>query len=215
MNLTQLQARLARYLGLANVTDDPDVAAWTAIALNDAQLSIATELQIPRDVRTVTIPPGPYSLGPGVQSWGLLAAADTTNGNPLGVVSTARRVAEFPSLPPASVPRIVAYEPSTNTIELLPPPIAPVTVVLYLALIPADMVNPTDEPWNGQYADWHDLVAMRAALLVQEADWADPNRVAWVKKRYDEKLASFMRRINEHKDIAPQSEVRLDELAGT
>lgn len=210
MTLAQLQSHLARLIGLQAPGDDPNVAAWMTDALNQAQLEIATDLQIPRSITTIPAVSGSFPVPGGTQSWGILAARDLTNNNPLAIVDPARRLAELGPLT-TGVPSYLEYDPSAGTLVPYPVPTAPIDIELVYAVIPTDMVNPTDQPWNGAYPDYHFLVAMKAALLIHESDWADPNRIQWVMTRFSLQLRKFAKRINAGKDFKPRSEVELDD----
>lgn len=212
MTLAQLQTQLARLIGLQNIGNDPNVAAWTTDALNQAQLEIATDLQIPR-VR-FTLGPGvnPFVLPSGIQSWGVIAVRDITNDNPLAIVDPARRLAESN---PSSTGIPVFAEYDFNQLNLYPVPTAPVQIEVVAAVIPADMTLPTDQPWNGQYPDYHGLIAMKAALLIHESDWDDPQRIQWVMGRYAARLRQFVKRINAEKDAKPRSEVEIHDAPRT
>jgi len=212
MTLAQLQGQLARLIGLQNVSNDPNVAAWVTDALNQAQLEIAVDLQIPRTRFTLGPGVNPFVLPPGIQSWGVLAVRDITNDNPLAIIDPSRRLAE--SNPTATgVPIFAEY--GFNQLNLYPAPTTPVQIEVVAAVIPADMVLATDQPWNGQYPDYHGLIAMKAALLIHESDWSDPKRTQWVMGRYAARLNQFVKRINAKKDAKPRSEVEISDAPRT
>jgi len=212
MNLGQLQTQLARLIGLDSTDNDPNVAAWATDALNQAQHEIAVDLQIPRSSVLLPSVSGPVSLPSNVQSWGVLAVFDATNHNPLAIIDEAKGYAEGAPTAITGTPTIAVYSHSANTLTPHPIPSSPIDLYVHYAFIPPDMTSSTDEPWAGQYRDHHYIVALKAALLIHESDWADPKRVEWVMSRYSLRLQRLRQRIEAQKDAKPRSEVEIHDL---
>lgn len=210
MTLTQLQAYLARELGLSALADDPVFQGWSLDAFNEIQNDVATRLQIPRAVATVSGVTGPFPVPAGMQSWGLLSARDITNNNQLAVVGVARRQALIGSAG-AGIPAFIQYDPALTAIALYPTPATPVNVELYFAIVPTPLANPTDQPLNGLFQEWHHVIALGAAQRIIEADWADENQVRWLVQRYENELNKFAERVREGKDTKPRSEVEIND----
>jgi len=214
MTLAQLQSRLARFLGLQNIGDDPAYLTWSTDALNDAQIEVAAELQVPRRLTTIVASSGPFPAPSDIQTWGIIAATDTTNGNPLAIVDPQTRLAKYPSNT-IGTPELIEYYQVSNTLQLYPAPPAPVNVEIYYARIPTPMVAPTDEPFDGMYREYHIIVALKAALLVHEADWGDPSRVQWVYQRYEIEKRRFAERVNKERHTKPLGEGEISGFTGT
>lgn len=214
MTLTQLQAYLARELGLSALADDPVFQGWSLDAFNEVQNDVATRLQIPRAITTVTGVTGPFPVPAGMQSWGLLAARDITNNNQLAVVGVARRQALVGSAA-AGIPAFIQYDPALATLDLFPAPVTPVNIELYFAVLPSPLASPGDQPLNGLFSEWHHVIALGAAQRLIEADWADENQVRWLVRRYEDELSKFAARVLEEKDTKPRSEVELDDAPRT
>lgn len=214
MNLTQLQAYLARELGLTALADDPVFQAWSLNAFNEVQNDVATRLQIPRATTVQPGVAGPFPVPAGMQSWGLLSAWDTTNGNPLAIVGVARRQALVGSLPPGT-PAFLEYDPALANITPYPAPAVPVNIELYYAVVPTPLANPTDQPLNGLFQEWHHVIALGAAQRIIEADWADENQVRWLLRRYEDELVKFAIRVRQGKDVKPRSEVEINDAPRT
>ena len=214
MTLTQLQAYLARELGLSALADDPVFQNWSLDAFNEIHLDVATRLQIPRATTIVPNVAGPFPVPAGMQSWGLLSARDATNNNPLAIVGVARRQALVGN-PPPGIPAFLEYDPALINVTPYPTPAAPVNIELYFAVIPAQLVNPTDQPFNGLFQEWHHVVALGAAQRITESDWADENQVRWLIQRYEDELAKFASRVRHGKDVKPRSEVEIDDAPRT
>lgn len=196
-------------MGLKNITDDDVFNAWAVDALNDAMINIAVELQIPRVITTVSSVTTQFTLPSNMQTWGLLAVSDTTNGNPLAVVDLARRIAVAPTTA-TGTPRFVAYDPSRSYAEISPPSATDINLEILYAAVPTQMSVDTDTPFDGLYSEFHHVVAMGAALLAHEGDWADPQRIDWVRKRYVSEMEAFRQRINANSLSRPRSEVEID-----
>lgn len=210
MTLADLQSRLARLVGTSAITDDPVFSSWSVDVLNDSMDKIATALQIPRNRISIPGVTASFAVPADMQTWGLLAVTDTTNGNPLAIVDAARGMARYAPPPIASIPAAAVYEPSNPNVDILPNAAAPISVDVLYAVYPDQLVNPTDEPFNGTYREYHYIVALGAALLVHEGDWADIQRVDWVRKRYEQELEEFTRRVNAFHKAKPRSEVEID-----
>jgi len=214
MTLTQLQAYLARELGLTALADDPVFQAWSLNAFNEVQLDVATRLQIPRAIITQPSVSGPFPVPAGMQSWGLLSARDTTNDNPLAIVGVARRQALTRSTPPG-IPAFLEYDPALATLTPYPTPAAPVNIELYFAIVPTQLAAPGDQPFNGLFQEWHHVVALGAAQRITEADWGDENQVRWLIRRYEDELVKFANRVRHGKDVKPRSEVEIHDAPRT
>lgn len=194
MTYADLQQRLALYLGLGSLADDPNVAAWGPIALNDAQRELSSIFKIPRTTEAFSTNPA-FTTFP-AQYDGILQASETNIGRPLAVLTSSKAISRFPNFPTASdvyPAAVVQDEINHSQLTFYPNPTSPFSVSVLYAYVAPDMVNPTDVPWGGAYAEWHDTIALRAALQIFEADWADKERIGWVKKRHDERLSQFAR----------------------
>ncbi len=209
MTLADLKLRLARLLGLENVSDDPVFSAWSSAALNDAMGKLSAQLQIPRKTYTLSSVVDSATAPSDMQTWGLLAANDMTNGTSLAIIDPARRMSRFPEAVTAP-PTAVEYDVANNRLTLWPKPPSKIDLLILYAAVPQQMVADTDVPFNGQYDEFHYIIAFGAALLVHEGDWGDPQRVDWVRKRYIEELAEFVARVNTFNKSKPRSEVEID-----
>ena len=210
MTFAQLQALLARYLGLQALADDPVFNAWGPDALNDAHLQIARELQIPRRVDTYVSTPDEIIIPPDIQTWGILTAYNDTDGVPMTVISPARS-----GMVTGTIPRFIVYDPSILNVRLLPQPTTPINVTTYVAIVPLQLVNDTNEPFNGRYAEFHHVVALKAALDILDGDiGGDDQRVQWLMSRYLDSMRRFERAVDEGKDVRPRSKVVIDDVAG-
>ncbi len=210
MTYAELQNRLARYLGLQALADDPRFNAWGPDAINDALLEIAQELQIPRRVETVASAAETVTPTVAPQTWGILAAYNETDGIPLTVISYART-----ALIGSAFPRYLLYDPSLPSMTLAPAPLVPsISVRLYYAVTPSTLVAPTDEPFNGAYSEFHHVIALRAAMLMLEGDSGDEKTTEWLTARYRYELQRWRRAAIEGKGVRPRSEVNLDDFAG-
>ena len=205
MTYAELQDALARLVGVQALGNDPALATWAPQVLNEAQDDIARLLQIPRATTTLTYT-GPVTLPAGAQSWGLLAATDLTHGNTLAIVDSTRK---HGLAAPGSVgiPQWAAYDGISNELELIPTPTAPLTLELVYAVIPADMSSPADQPWNGALPEYHNLVALLAAVMLHEAKFVNVERINWIKQRYQSGLTELYRRLEPKDRVKPSSEV--------
>ncbi len=192
MTYTELQTRLARYLGNASLADDPTYSSWAGDAINQAHLELARELKLPRGYNTLNVVTGTVTIPDTLQTDGLLYVTDATNANPLPILYPEKIASKLPdrgSLS-AGVPKVVEYDPfNPAQFKLWPAPAAATDLDIIYAKAPATLSASTDTPWENQLPEFHDLIALLAALLTFEGDWADTERVVWVKRRYDEQLS--------------------------
>ena len=210
MTFAELQNRLARYLGLQALTDDPRFSAWGPDALNDAHLEIAQELQIPRVREQVTSTVDVVIPTRQVQTWGMLTAYNLSYSMPLAIISPARAR----DLLPVEA-RYLIYEPSYPNLSLHTTPAGDLDVELYYAYVPEPMANPGDQPFEGYFTEFHGIVALGAAKTLLEADNGDPKLVEWLTGRYYAELERFRRAIEERRGVRPRSEVNLNDVART
>lgn len=193
MTLAELQTALARLVGLVNINDDPKFTAWAPSALNEAQVGIAGAVNIPRYTVPV-VATDTILLPANIQTGGLLNVVNNTDNKTLPIVDLTRAYDEFGGTAATGVPLKVGYD-GVAAARLFPAAAAPVNLSITYAAVPATMVNPTDEPWDGLYADFHRVIAYKAALLLWEGDWPNPERVEFVKKRYYDEIGALVGRV--------------------
>jgi len=103
-------------------------------------------------------------------------------------------------------PSIALYDPSTpGQVDVYPFPVATTTLSFYYSVVPADMVNDTDVPWNGAFPEHHDVIALRAAMLLLEADFADTSKVGWMRNRYNVELGRLMASVESAPVVYPET----------
>ena len=191
MTYAELQTRLARYLGNASLADDPTYNTWAGDAINQAHLELARGLRLPRGYSTLSVTTGTVTIPDTLQTDGLLYVSDATNANPLPILYPEKIASKMPDRTslPAGIPKVVEYDPfNPSQFKLWPPPAATTTLDVIYAKNPATLSASTDTPWDNQLPEFHDVIALRAALLVFEGDWPDTERIAWVRNRYEEQF---------------------------
>lgn len=199
MTLGQLRRELARHLGLDTTTSDGLVAFWDRDLLNEAASLLSLELNIPRatlvangsdytgqDEMTITLPDGAKVLS-------VYATPDI-----LVPVLESNEVAYTTDKLPFPARNGYVAVSGTNAITLLKPKWKewPDMVKVNYSYPSPEMVNETDEPWDGQYAPYHRLIALRAAMeALLRLDPGEPEtnvRYAGVQKTYESLKERFV-----------------------
>ncbi len=195
MTFGELKTRLARYLGLQALSDDPNAASWGPDALNQAQLEIARELSFPRKIASITTgSSNPITFATDAQSGGLLVVYNKDAKEIIPFFDKTQGMAEYANLlDKRGYPRVALYDPALpNELEIYPLPVVATNIDVYYAALPPDMVNDTDVPWSGNFPEHHDVIALRAAMLILESDFADTTRIGWIRNRYNVELSRLM-----------------------
>lgn len=170
MTLGELRRELALRLGLDATTSDGLVGFWDANLLNNAARDISTLFYIPRKSVVFTkddIASGPLTL-PAEAEEVIRVVAPPERVVP--IVEEDDYVADSEGTPPAQRSAgpgmFLVKRTSPLTLEYLTtpwsePPEA-VRVVYKAKYVP--MQNENDQPWEGQYAMYHPIIAAKAAM---------------------------------------------------
>lgn len=199
MTLGELRRELAKQLGLDTVTSDGLVSYWDKELLNSAARDLSKELKIPRG--TVVANGSDYtgldtmviSLPSGAKVMSVYATPDILV--PLYDVNEVAYTTD--KLPYTAKSGHIAIVGS-DEVTILKPEWAEwpdIVKVNYFYLAP-DMVNDSDQPWDGQYAPYHNLIALKAAI--EALPRFDPGeretaiRLAEIKEEYKSQKEEFV-----------------------
>lgn len=210
MTLGQLKQELAQYLGLDSTTSDGLVSLWDESLLNRAANELATILQIPRAEVVLTradMEAGDYSL-PASASAVLRAVAPPDIVVPLVDQDDYQYAgASFP------YPRVhfgvggVVLVRNTTPLSIRFTPrgegMYPERLKIIYARTPTEMTDEGHQPWDGQYPQYHGLIAMRAAmdaLMLMSPGAEGETEIALRYRRVSEKYNELLPRMKEDLD---------------
>ena len=169
MDLQELRNRMAHWAGLTASNADPDFNSISTTLLNAAQVRYGRRLFVPRSnllfsgvgTPTITLPDTPYHNG-------IISVFDVSNGRRLPVFDVYTADNEYPdraNMNPG-LPEFVEYDylSSPNVLRLWPAPSTAIDIRVFFAFMPQLMRAGTDQPWNGQFPEYHEIIALSAAL---------------------------------------------------
>lgn len=199
MTLGQLRRELAQHLGLDTTTSDGLVSYWDRELLNNAARLLSIELEIPRgavvangtdytglDTMVIPVPSGAKVMS-------VYATPDI-----LVPMYEANELAYTTDKLPYTAKAGHIAVVGSNNVTLLKPKWAewPDIVKVNYSYLAPDMVNESDQPWDGQYAPYHSLIALRAAmealLRFDPGEQETAMRYSGVQKTYEALREKFV-----------------------
>lgn len=167
MTLQELREMTANLSGISTSGASGELVANIDNLLNIAQRSLGHDLLVPRrdenftgvSTPTITLTDRPYTNG-------IIDIVNLTSKERMEWYSPVEADIAMPDRANVSQgnPKIVEQKPeSPGVLYLWPNPSAPVDIVVRYAYVPQPMVAMTDEPWSGQFPEFHDLLALHAA----------------------------------------------------
>ena len=210
MTLQELRELAAHWAGYSAANADPNFVAIVNALLNNANRRYGARFLIPRTTEVftgvstslITLTNTPYSNG-------LFSVIDRTNKRRLPIYNTYEADNRWPDRATASpgLPRFVEWEPANPTsLTIHPQPSPPVDLAVFYSYVPPQMQSGDDQPWDGQYPEYHELLAIAAALdyvekrlgedsaekLRDENPYGPLNAPNWLKKKLIEKEMEVM-----------------------
>jgi len=169
MTLQELRRRAAHLSGFVGASADSQFEASIDYIINEVASRYAKLGRVPRTnevlsgvTNTATITRAPQAPN------GVISVFDLTNKRRLPVYGTfeADNVAPTRATASAGMPRMVEWDHVSAPTSLLVWPHAspPVDLRIYYAYMPPEMERDSDEAWDGQLPQYHELIAYGAAL---------------------------------------------------
>lgn len=210
MTLHELRNAAAHWAGFTGANEDPQFVAVVNSLLNAAQLRYGRKWLLPRAYEDTTVAAGTanYTLANQPYSDGVLSVS--IDGKRVPVIDAYGIDNEYPDRDPAATGevRFVEYDStgSSNTLRLWPAPATAINRMrIYYAYIPPRMESGNDEPWDGQFQEYHEIIALRAALqyvekrlgedsaekLKDENPYGPLNAPNWLRRRLAEMEAEY------------------------
>ena len=207
MTLNELRSHAATLAGLPSVNADPFFANAVDGWLNDAQVRYGKRYGIPVARFEGNVAANPLVLNPPPMDMGVFSVLDIDAGKRLRVLDEY----EADSLMPdrgsdTGRPAIVEMRRTDgNRLYFWPAPDASYAYRIIYTAMPQRMERGNDEPWNGQYPEFHDLIALKVATdyalagLGRDAEheesadqnpYAPMNRIRFLKARLMEREAA-------------------------
>lgn len=168
MTLQELRELTAHWAGFTAANADPGFIAIVNQLLNSANVRYSAKFYLPRRTEVFTGVSTPtITLTSQPLSNGLFSVIDRTNKRRLPIYNTYEADNHWPDRFSSSPgkPAMVEWEPSNPTqLNIWPQPSSPTDIAVFYAYVPPQMLQGTDQPWDGQYPEFHDVLAIAAAL---------------------------------------------------
>ena len=168
MTLNELRELAANWAGRSAVNSDADFNMIITSLLNSAQMRYGRRFLVPRGYysasgvtgSTITLPKTPYKNG-------VLSVFDATNQRRIPVYTPYEADNKWPDRASASkgATQIVEWDNAQPTVlTLWPQPSSANDYRIFYAYAPQPMATGDDEPWDGIYPEYHEIIALAAAL---------------------------------------------------
>jgi len=225
MTLHELRNAAAHWAGFVGANEDPQFLAVVGRLLESTQLHYGRKWFLPRThwetsvaagTTTVNLPNAPYSNG---------VLSVSIDGKRIPVVDNYRLDNEYPDRDPTETGRVrfVEFDHTTGptALRLWPAPDSAISRLrVYYAYRPAAMQSGNDEPWDGQFPDYHEIIALRAALqyvekrlgedsaekLRDENPYGPLNAPNWLRRRLAEMEAEYNAQLSRLASSIPTAE---------
>ncbi len=168
MTLNELKELAAHWAGESAANADPDFSFAATMLLNSAQLRYGRKFLVPRGYydalnitsQTITVPRVPYKNG-------LLSVFDITNKRRIPIYTPYEADNKWPDRVSAQPGRtqIVEWDNANpSVIKLWPQPSSANDYRIFYAFAPTPMKSGSDQAWDGVYPEYHEIIALAAAL---------------------------------------------------
>lgn len=225
MTLQELRNAAAHWAGYVGANEDPQFIAVVNVLLESSQLAYGRKWFLPRTHEETPITAGTatYTLANTPYANGVLSVS--IDGQRVPVVDNYRLDNLYPDRDATATGdvRFVEFDHTTgpNTIRFWPAPSSAINRLrVYYAFVPQRMEASTDEPWNGQYPEYHEIIALRAALHYvekrlgedsaekarDENPYGPLNAPNWLRRRLAEMEANYDVRLSRLATAIPTAE---------
>lgn len=187
MNLQELRTRTRKHLAEAGsgLHADPDIDSQ----LNRSARSIAAERALLKRRATITTDEDGVMLLPtdAVAVTEVYSAQHRTH---LMAINPADAPMEGTGISYGPAPLYYSHDPAWGAAgQVYPPRVVTLTVNLLTGGL--KMSELTDEPWNGAYEDYHDVIALHAAHMLSGQGGPSAAREAIYLQRYQSRMDEF------------------------
>jgi len=168
MNLQELRELAVWHAGYGSLAENNDLIPVLDRILNTENERLGAQLMVPRYELSITGHTAPTITLPSAYHNGVLEVLDVKSRRRLPILTPQEANIELPdrtNLPPGQ-PKAVEIKPfQPNTLYLWPVPDSTgYDYIIRYARPPAQMIIWSDTAWDGQFPQYHDLIALSAAL---------------------------------------------------
>ena len=220
MTLQELRSEAAHWAGFVGSNEDPQFAAVIGMLLKDAHLYYGRKWLVPRRREQFAIASGTASVTLASRPYTRGVLTVSIDGRRVPVLDPYRLDSEYGDRNPADTGdvRFVEHDfyAAPTLLRFWPIPSKDIDVVAFYGYIPPELRRGDDEAWDGQFPEYHNLIALRAALqyvekrlgedsaekLRDENPYGPLNAPNWLKRKllemeaeYDVQLARLVSRI--------------------
>lgn len=172
MTLQELRNEAAHWAGFVGSNEDPQFAAAIWMLLKDAHTYYGRKWLIPRRREQFAVASGTASITLASRPYSRGVLTVSIDGRRVPVLDPYRLDSEYGNrdLADTGKVRFAEHDPyaAPNIIRFWPIPSSDVQVAVFYGYLPPDLQRGDDEAWDGQFPEYHNIIALRAALQYVE-----------------------------------------------